>query len=208
MTQASTPGLPAAPRSNTQAGLSSGVGPSIWTMGRARRLARPRSKLLPVVIGAAGLATGLVAVGLPWVTGNGKAIIQLALDPVAPVLVTFALLAVAKLTLTAGYLASGANGGLLMPAMALGAATAAVVALAAGGRFETIALLGLLGGVVVLSITQQAPVFAGVFGWELTHAQPLVGLLCLAAAGIGYGVDALTRLGWGSWQSRTRPTIG
>jgi len=77
-----------------------------------------------------------------------------------------------KPIVTAVFLRAGAVGGLLTPALATGAATGSVVALAlnqfAGTHIE-VSALALTSAAGVLAITQRSPLFAALFVWELAH---------------------------------------
>ncbi|WP_460490914.1 chloride channel protein, partial [Corynebacterium nasicanis] len=80
---------------------------------------------LPLSVGATTAGVVTVSQFLPGVTGNGEGIVRAALDPVTalPLLLTLVLV---KPLLTAASLGSGAVGGTLTPALAVGAALGAV----------------------------------------------------------------------------------
>ena len=145
-------------------------------VGRRRPIPGP---WLVAALVAAGALTGLVEIVRPEVAGNGRELVEMALLGSFGVQ-TALVLVVAKASLTSGHLAAGAAGGLLMPSLGVGAATGVAVALLAG---QPVAWAALLAGVVVLTCTQRAPLFASAFVWELTRAHwtlAVVGLLVAA----------------------------
>lgn len=141
-------------------------------------------------IAVAGALTGAASMWLPVLPGNGKDILQAAFDASAP-MELFVVLLVAKPVATAMYLAAGARGGLLTPALSTGAALG--VAAAWG-----LSLLGIVADPVpfaiiaaggVLAVTQRAPLFAAVMAWELIRAPIWILPLLLVAA---FGSCAVT----------------
>lgn len=146
---------------------------------------------LPVALAAAGAALGVASGWLPMLPGNGKDMTQLALDG-SVTLGLFATLLVVKPLATAMFLRAGATGGLLTPAIALGAAAGVVAALvvARTGGSADVATWALLGGAGVLAVTQRAPLFGAVMMAELTHA-PLWLLPLLLV--VSYGSDVVSR---------------
>ncbi|AJK68489.1 chloride channel protein [Corynebacterium marinum] len=146
---------------------------------------------LPLSVGAATAGVVAASLILPGVTGNGEQIVRTALDPGSP-LVLLAVLVVAKPLLTAASLGSGAVGGTLTPALAVGAALGSAAALIAGAGAESAPVLALVGAAMVLSVLQKAPLFAAVIAWELTWA-PLWTLPLLLAGTVGAHLLALPR---------------
>lgn len=140
---------------------------------------------LPLSVGAA--TAGVVALSLlvPGVTGNGEQIIHTVLSPASP-LFLLVILAVAKPLLTAVSLGSGAVGGTLTPALAVGAAAGAATAMLTGAEPHVLAPASLLGAAMVLAVMQRAPLFAAVIAWELTWAPWWVLPLLLAGAGAAH----------------------
>lgn len=135
-----------------------------WTSGH-----RPRPGWkLPAAMALAGAVVGGLSVWLPMMPGNGKDLIQVAFDGQAS-LGIFVALMVLKPVATALCLGSGMKGGLLTPALSVGAAlgTVAALTLPGGSQVPVFALLAAAG---VLAVTQRAPVFGAVMAWELTHA--------------------------------------
>lgn len=157
---------------------------------------RPRPGVwLVAALVLAGAVTGLVEVVRPEVAGNGRDLVELALLGTFP-LTTALVLVAAKAALTAGHLGAGAAGGLLMPSLAVGAATGVAVALAgdtgATGT-ATLAWCALAAGVVVLTATQRAPLFASLFAWELTRAHWSLLVLAAVVAVATHGVHEWAR---------------
>jgi H+/Cl- antiporter ClcA len=150
---------------------------------------------LPVAAALGGLAVGVASLWLPSLPGNGKGIVQLALDGGGSLLV-FAVLLAAKPLATGITYGSGVTGGFLTPALGTGAALGAAVALAGewAGQAWPVPVFALIGAVGVLAATQRAPWFAAVFGWELARPPILVlGLLLVVAWG---AVPVARRLAW------------
>jgi len=151
--------------------------------------AQPRSPttswtLMPV-LGCAGLVTGAASLWLPQLPGNGKSIVLESLADTSPLAVV-AVAVFLKPALTALFIRAGAVGGMITPALSTGTAAGAAVAIAVNqlGGHASIPTSALIGGAAVLAVTQDAPLFAGVFTAELTHPPVGVcGLLLLAALG-------------------------
>ncbi len=138
---------------------------------------------LPLSVGAATAGVVTVSQFLPGVTGNGEDIVRSALDPVTalPLLLTLLLV---KPLLTAASLGSGAIGGTLTPALAVGAALGAASGVLIDAPPATIPVLAVLGAAMVLAVMQKAPLFAAVIAWELTWAPLwLIPLLLSGAVG-------------------------
>lgn len=120
----------------------------------------------------AGL-TGLIAMIFPQIMGNGRALAQLSINSVSSSLVPLLLLgALAKGVVTVLTIRSGAAGGTLTPAIAIGAALGAsagfiFVPLASGSA--TIGECAVLGAVALLSASQQAPLMALFMMIEVSH---------------------------------------
>ncbi len=156
----------------------------------ARRHAPFHGREVLWLVPTAGAVLGIVTIWLPVATGNGKEIVQLAcLTPVVGTGALYLALAISKPLLTSGFLRSGAEGGLITPSMATGAASAAALMLVTGhpGMVAVAAIVAASG---VLAVTQNAPVFGGVMGWELTRASPSVGILVLVTAVLSWLVAA------------------
>ena len=151
----------------------------LWSWMLARRVRTVR--WLPVAIGVAGLATGLVSLWVPAVVGNGRDAMEVALGAHVPedssgapsaVLVMLLGIVTLKPVLTGLTLGAGATGGRLAPSLAVGSSAGAVLAIAlqVGGVEASISVLAMAGAGAVLATTQKAPIFGIVFTWELARA--------------------------------------
>ena len=157
-----------------------GVGArQLWSWMLVRRVRTVRR--LPVAIGVAGLATGLVSLWGPAVVGNGRDAMETALGTGLPGatnsaagagLVLLVGIVALKPVLTGLTLGAGATGGRLAPSLAVGSSAGAALAIAlqAGGVETSISVLATAGAGAVLATTQKAPVFGIVFTWELARA--------------------------------------
>ncbi len=132
-----------------------------------------------VAVVASGLSVGLASVWMPEIVGNGQPIVQLTLGQAAPGLWFLVLLMVAKTAVTGAHLAAGARGGLLTPALAVGAAAGGVMA-RQQPDVASLALVALLAAAAVLAVAQNAPVFAALFVAELCRPSAEVWLLLMA----------------------------
>ncbi|MGV9824470.1 MULTISPECIES: chloride channel protein [unclassified Gordonia (in: high G+C Gram-positive bacteria)] len=149
-----------------------------------------RSPWIIVAIGAAGLLTGVAALYLPELPGNGKSIVATTFSPTVT-LAAVAAAVVLKPVLTAAYLRAGATGGLLTPAFATGAALGAFVALLIRhlGGHASVPGFALIAACAVLAVTQRTAFFATAFAAELVHPPlPMVPILLVAALG-SYWLD-------------------
>lgn len=146
---------------------------------RARRRAPARGWWLPVGIGGVGALLALMSVWLPT-AGNGILLVRASFEDTLPVAVLIAVV-ILKPLVTSLYIRAGAVGGLLHPALAVGAALGALGAI--GASEPQPAAYALIGAVAVLAASERAWLFAAALGWELTHAPlPLLGCLVVAAA--------------------------
>ncbi len=154
------------------AALAGWLARGLWSWFKSHRL--PDSWSLPLAVGGAGLLTGTASLRLAQLPGNGKDAFQVALPPSAAGPARVALLGVVLLKplLTGATLGAGATGGLLAPSFALGSSVGAGLAGLAHlvGIDVSVAATAVIGGAVVLAVTQKAPVFAALFIWELPHA--------------------------------------
>jgi len=161
----------------------------------ARRHAPFHGREVLWLVPAAGLVLGVTTIWYPVATGNGKEMVQLTL--LVPILGSagfFGVLALVKPLLTTGFIRAGAEGGLITPSMATGAAAAAALLLATG-HSGLVAAGAIVAAGGVLAVTQDAPVFGGVMAWELTRADPGVGVIVLATAVISWTLARLGRHG-------------
>jgi len=100
--------------------VAAGVGAMFGQVMAAARAHRPGTRRLPVTVPGAFAIVGALAAGYPELLGNGKGLTQIALNG-RPALLLLAVVLVLKPLATALCLSSGANGGLLTPALATGA---------------------------------------------------------------------------------------
>ena len=149
----------------------------------------PTGWRLPIATTVVFTAVGALAIPFPQLLGNGKGPAQLAFDGALTV-VTFAVLTVLKPLATAASLSSGANGGLLTPALATGAMLGA----ATGGAWSLLwpgaptASYAIIGGAAFLATTQRAPLCAIVLVLEFTHT----GLALAVPLLLGVGAAIIT----------------
>ncbi len=154
---------------------------------------------LPLATTAAMGLVGLCAVWWPALPGNGKGVVELSLDPVAGardgVLLSgvdlsgfaaaggFALLVLLKIALTGACLRAGIVGGLLTPALAVGAALGSAAALAAGtlGVAVSVSQWAMVAAAAVVSVSHRSVLFGVLLAWELTGLPWTVALACVLA---------------------------
>jgi len=161
----------------------------------ARPARAPRSVELIPAIAAAGLMTGVCSIWLPELPGNGRSVLQVSVNSGLTLTAAAAIL-LAKPLLTALFLRAGAEGGLLTPALATGAAAGSVVALglsAVTGVDLPVAAVSLTCAAGVLAITQRSPVFATLFVWELARPPWWLMAVFAIAAFTAYGLAHLPR---------------
>lgn len=122
----------------------------------------------------AGLLTGVVAIWVPQVMGNGRATAQLSFSSNADLAVIPILLLSfgAKAIVTLLTIRSGASGGVLQPGIALGASGGAMLGILWMQIFHTnsIGMYALLGACALLAASQQAPLMAICLVMELADA--------------------------------------
>ncbi len=169
-------------------------------MAAARQAALTRSWLLIPAIAGAGLLIGVCSRWWPELPGNGKSILTASLAS-GMTIATVAAVFVLKPFLTAVFLRAGARGGMLTPALAIGAAAGTLFVLiinAAAGTHFHVQAISLAGAAGVLAITQGTPFWAAIFVWELARP-PLWLLLVFLASALGaYGLQLLVERGRGS----------
>ena len=140
-------------------------------MATARPATAMKSWTLIPTIAAAGLLIGVCSIRYPELPGNGKSILTISLNSGLTLSAAVVILFLKPL-LTAVYLRAGAVGGMLTPALATGAATGSVVALALNTWTDhqiSVPAVSLTCAAGVLAITQRAPVWAAIFVWELAR---------------------------------------
>ena len=123
----------------------------------------------------AGLLTGVVAIWVPQVMGNGRATAQLSFSSERRFgrAADFAgCHSVAKAIVTLLTIRSGASGGVLQPGIALGASGGALLGVLWMQVFHTnsIGMYALLGACALLAASQQAPLMAICLVMELADA--------------------------------------
>ncbi len=194
--------------------VASGVGAVFLQVMAAARARRPGTGRLPVTVPGAFAIVGALAAGYPELLGNGKGVTQIALNG-RPALLLLAAVLVLKPLVTALCLSSGANGGLLTPALATGAVLGAL-----SGRGWELVLPGtapggyaLVTATAVLATTQRAPLTALALGLELTHATGALLVPMALATAVAYGCTALWRASrsrqpGGSSGRRDQPNFG
>lgn len=144
-----------------------------WSFSLLLSLARrpgPATWRVPLNLAVVGGLIGLAAWWLPMLPGNGRSALQLTFTDGGPAWL-FVVLLMAKPVATAAVWRAGGLGGTLTPALATGGALGGLVAVAVGasGADSRIASFALIAAVGVLAVTQRAPLFAAVFGFELTR---------------------------------------
>jgi len=160
---------------------------------------------LPVATTAAMGLIGLAAVWWPTLPGNGKGIIELTLEADTGmhggVLLSgtdlsglsaagaFLLLVPLKIALTGACLRAGIVGGLLTPALSVGAALGAAAAIGAQtlGAPVSVAQWTMVGAAAVLSVSHRSVVFAVLMAWELTWMPWEVALAAVVAGALARG---------------------
>ena len=172
------------------------------TVARRAMATQPTGWLrTPLAMTAAMGLVGLAAVWWPTLPGNGKGIIELTMNPVPGmrdgVLLSGAalsggtaaaallLLVVLKIVLTGACLRAGIVGGLLTPALSVGAALGAAVAVAAAAAGAPVSVpeWALVGAAGALAVSHRSALFAVAMVWELT-GMPWPVALAAAAAGV------------------------
>lgn len=154
-------------------------------LGRGFSLAKRRKVPAPAVWWAVPIGSAVVsaiALLVPQVPGNGQIMVQRVLAP--PVLLgTLGLMAVAKAAATMVALRTSATGGLLTPALAVGACLGAIVATVCGQTSsQAMVLFAVTGAGCLLAVTQRAPLFALAFAVEL--AKPPLPVMAAAVVGV------------------------
>lgn len=154
---------------------------------------------LPLV----ALVTGAIAMLAPQVMGNGRALAQVSISELATSAIPLLLvLCAGKAVLTLATLRTGASGGVITPAISIGASLGASLGMvwvllfpASGVQVWQCALVG---AVAVLTASQQAPLMALMMLVEITHLPvgALVPLGLAAAVSAGVSSVILPRLKW------------
>lgn len=157
------------------AGLMLGVAGALFRRGSQwAEKNKPSGAGILWMMPLAGLLTGVVAIAVPQVMGNGRATAQLSFSSKADLAVIPVLLLsfVAKAIVTLMTIRSGASGGVLQPGIALGASGGAILGILWMQVFRTnsIGMYALLGACALLAASQQAPLMAICLVMELADA--------------------------------------
>ncbi|AYG02654.1 chloride channel protein [Gryllotalpicola protaetiae] len=163
---------------------------SHWTAWAERK--KPSGAAILWLLPAASVIVAVVGIWLPQVMGNGRALGQYAFGSTS-----WAALGVlvfgfaAKSVLTLLTIRSGAAGGVLQPAIAVGAAAGAALGIGWALLWpgSPVAAFAILGGAALLAASQKAPLMALAIVFELTHAP----FELLAPLGIAVAGSVLTR---------------
>ncbi|OBF54516.1 chloride ion channel protein [Mycobacterium sp. 852002-50816_SCH5313054-b] len=162
-------------------------------MAAARPARVMRTWVLIPALAAAGLVMGVCSHWWPELPGNGRSILTVSLAS-GMTLSTAAIILALKPLLTALFLRAGGAGGMLTPSLATGAAAGSALVLAinwaAGTNLHTPAV-SLAGAAGVLAVTQDSPIWAAIFVWELAHPPLWLFLLFLLTACAAYGLKVL-----------------
>jgi H+/Cl- antiporter ClcA len=162
-------------------------------MAAARPATAMRTWVLIPALAAAGLVMGLCSVRWPELPGNGRSILTVSLAS-GMTLAGAAAILVLKPLLTALFLRAGGAGGMLTPSLATGAAAGSALVLAVnwavGSHLHTPAV-SLAGAAGVLAVTQDSPIWAAIFVWELAHPPLWLFLVFLLTACGAYGLKVL-----------------
>ena len=154
----------------------------LMDVARAHRVGD--SWVLIPAIAAAGLAIGLLSHWWPELPGNGRSVLTVSISS-GLTLTSAAILLLLKPLLTALFLRAGAVGGMLTPALATGAAMGSVLALSINAwtpLHVSVPAVSLACAAGVLAITQGAPLWAGLFVWELARPPLWLMIVFLVAA--------------------------
>lgn len=177
--------------------------------GYARTLA-PSGWRLPVATTSVFAALGALAIRYPELLGNGKGPAQLAFDGTLSLL-TLVALVLLKPIATAACLASGANGGLLTPALATGA----LLGTLGGTAWSMVwpgtgnAAFAMIGAAALLATTQRAPLCSIVLVLELTSSGLNLAVpMTLAVAGAMLTARAISPAGGSPASTGQRPVFG
>jgi CIC family chloride channel protein len=169
-------------------GLAAGaLGPAfLGFLARGERAFAGLGDSRPVRGALGGLGVGLLATGLPEVTGNGFEAIRLILDARLAVGMLAILLA-AKALATVSSVGSGSPGGVFTPTLFLGAALGGLVGQAAHALPDVFGPVvpegyALVGMAALTAATTHAPLMACALAFELSGDYAIVLPLMLATA--------------------------
>lgn len=152
----------------------------------------------------AGVLTGVVAIWVPQVMGNGRATAQMGFGASADVALIGVLLVscVVKAVMTLLTIRAGASGGVLTPGIALGATIGATLGIVWMQAFGTnaIGVYALMGACALLAASQHAPMMAMCLVMELADAP----LNLFVPVSLAVAVSSLV----GSWAGERLPAGG
>ncbi|KAB8294470.1 chloride channel protein [Bifidobacterium apri] len=158
----------------------------------------------------AGAATGIAAIWLPQMMGNGRALGQLSFSSDVELSVIPGLLIgfVMKAVLTLLTIRSGASGGVLQPGIALGASMGAILGVLWMTCFHTntLAVYALIGACALLSASQQAPLMATCLVMELAAAPVNLFVPAGCAVAVSVVVCKVLMPHLDAWHPLARPT--
>lgn len=139
------------------------------------------------------ILTGLVAIWMPQVMGNGRSMAQTAMNQtlqgitdahaLVMALGTLCLFALVKAVFTVATIRSGASGGTLTPSIAIGASLGAGVGLVGAWFLPAVPVwqCALIGATALLAASQQAPLMALAMLMEVSHL-PITAIMPLGFA--------------------------
>ncbi|WP_022881405.1 chloride channel protein [Gryllotalpicola ginsengisoli] len=163
---------------------------SHWGAWAERRRAKGATILW--LLPAASVLTAVVAIWLPEVMGNGRAVAQAGFNTADYTMIGWLVAAfLAKGVVTLVTIRSGAAGGVLTPAIALGSSSGAAI----GALWvllwpgSSVTAFAVVGAAALLASSQKSPFTAIAIVFELTHAS----LEFLAPLGVAVGGAILIR---------------
>ena len=163
---------------------------SHWTAWAERR--KPSGAPILWLLPAASVLVAVASIWLPQIMGNGRALGQYAFNATSWTALGVLVIGFAvKSVLTLLTIRSGAAGGVLQPAIALGAASGAALGIGWALLWpgSPVAAFAIVGAAALLAASQKAPLMALAIVFELTDAP----LEFLAPLGIAVGGAVLTR---------------
>ncbi len=172
--------------------IAGGVGWAFLRLTSAARAVAPTGWRLPVATTVVFAAVGAVSVAQPLVLGNGTELAELAFVGTLGITALLALLVLKPLA-TAACLGAGAAGGLLTPAVAVGAVLGALVGSAWTALWpgSPAGAFAVVGAAAVLAATQRAPLTATVLVVEFTYSGAELVVPVLVAVGCAVAVVRL-----------------
>lgn len=169
---------------------------------------QPQGVSIVWMLPLAALATGVVAIWLPEVMGNGRSVAQHAFSvpghaSVAALLMLVGLL-VAKIVLTLATIRSGASGGVLQPGISIGATLGSILGLAWAFMVpgSSVTACALVGAAALLAASQQAPLMAMCLVMELTQAPMAYFVPVGLAVALSMMVSKIVQIGFSQWRRR------